>query len=74
MQDVKLQSYLTSALGGSEWSDSLPGHFTAGVRATGTRWICSWVGLRPIVEVLEEKKNLSVRKTKDNSAVVQPGA
>jgi len=31
MQGVNLHSYLTSALGGGEWSNSLPGNFAAGV-------------------------------------------
>jgi hypothetical protein len=56
MQDVKLHSYLPSALGGGEWSNSLPGHFAAGVWATGAHWLWSWVGLGPSVDVLEERK------------------
>jgi hypothetical protein len=46
--------FLTSVLDEGEWSASLPGCFTAGERATGTRWIGRWVG--PSVSVDVEEK------------------
>jgi hypothetical protein len=36
-------SVLTSALDGSEWSGSRPGHFTPGEKAAGNHWIGGWV-------------------------------
>jgi hypothetical protein len=44
--DVQLDAFLTSALDGDEWSASTPGRFTPRERASGTRWIGGWVGLR----------------------------
>jgi hypothetical protein len=35
---------LTSALDGSEWPASRPGHFTPRERAPGTQWLGGWVG------------------------------
>jgi hypothetical protein len=41
--DVQSQIFLTSALGGGEWSASHPGHFTPRERAPSTQWIRGWV-------------------------------
>jgi hypothetical protein len=54
--DVSIQVFLTSALVGSEWSASYPGHFTAAERAHGTHWIGGRVGPRTgLVEVMNRK-------------------
>jgi hypothetical protein len=42
--DVELPAFLTSALGGGEWSASHTGRLNPGVRALGTHWIGGWVG------------------------------
>jgi hypothetical protein len=44
--DVEIHVFFTSALVGSEWSDSLPGRFNPGERAPSTDWIGDWVGPR----------------------------
>jgi hypothetical protein len=41
--EVEFHAFLTSALGGSQWSASRPGRFTP-----GTRWIGGWVGPEPV--------------------------
>jgi hypothetical protein len=46
--------FLTSALDGGEWSDSLPSRFTPGERAPSTHWIGGWVGLRVGLEDVEK--------------------
>jgi hypothetical protein len=40
--------FLTSALNGGDWSDSLPGHFIPSEKASDTLYTGSWVG--PIEE------------------------
>jgi hypothetical protein len=37
--DVRIHVFLISALVGSEWSSSLPGHFTPKEKAPCTHWI-----------------------------------
>ena len=34
--EAELYLFVVSAVGGCEWSTSLPGHFTSGERASGT--------------------------------------
>jgi hypothetical protein len=38
--------FLTSALGGGEWSALCPGHFAPRERAPGTHCVGGWVGPR----------------------------
>jgi hypothetical protein len=49
--EVYLHSFLTSALGGGEWSVSRIGRFSSRERAPGTNWIGGWVGPKEIVVV-----------------------
>jgi hypothetical protein len=42
--EVQLQTFLTSALGGGEWSTSYPGLFTPRENTSGTHWTGGWVG------------------------------
>jgi hypothetical protein len=44
--DVWAHVFFTSALIGSEWSPSRPGHFIPGERSLGPQWIGRWVGPR----------------------------
>jgi len=37
--EVQLHTFLTSALGGGEWSVLHPGYFIPGERAPGTHWV-----------------------------------
>jgi hypothetical protein len=52
--DVYIHIFLTSALVGSEWSASRPGHFTPGKRAASTHWIKDWVGVRAGLDRLDD--------------------
>jgi hypothetical protein len=49
--DVQTHVFLTSALGGGEWSASRTCRFTPGERAPGTHWIGGWVGPRAGLDV-----------------------
>jgi hypothetical protein len=48
--------FLTSALGGGEWSTSHPGRFTPRERAPGTHWIGGWVGPRAVLDTAVKRK------------------
>jgi hypothetical protein len=50
--------FLTSAVGGGEWSASRPGRFTPGENAPGIHLIGSWLGLEACLEVVEKRKML----------------
>jgi hypothetical protein len=53
--EVWLHAFITSALGGGEWSASRP----SGMRALGTNWIGDWVG--PRADLVEEvKRKISI--------------
>jgi hypothetical protein len=53
---------LTSALDGSEWSASRPGHFTAKEIAPGTHWIGGWVGPGAVLDAVVKRKIPSPRR------------
>jgi hypothetical protein len=48
--------FLTSALGGGEWSDSRPGRFITGDGHPGTHWIGGWVGPRASLNSVSREK------------------
>jgi hypothetical protein len=54
--DVQIHIFLTSALGGGEWSASCPSRFTPRKRAPGTHWM-GWVdpraGLDDVKKILD---------------------
>jgi hypothetical protein len=50
--------FLTSALGGGEWSASRSCRFTPGERASGTHWLGGWVGPRAGLDNVEKRKFL----------------
>jgi hypothetical protein len=52
---VWLHAFLTSALGGREWSASRPGRFTPRERAPGTHWIGGWVAPRAVLGAVMRK-------------------
>jgi hypothetical protein len=52
--------FLTSALGGDEWSASRPGRFTPGERTHGTHWIGRWVNPRAGRVGVEKRKFLTL--------------
>jgi hypothetical protein len=43
-----------------EWSASLPSRLTSGERAHGTHWIGRWVGPRAVVDIMENRKFLTL--------------
>jgi len=47
---------LNVALSGGKWSASRSGHFTPYERATGTRWIGSWVEPIPRLDAVTKRK------------------
>jgi hypothetical protein len=56
--DVYIHIFLTSALGGGEWSASRTGHFTPGERAPYTHWVGGWVYTRACLDGVEKSKFL----------------
>jgi len=55
--EAQLHSFLTSALDGSQWSASRPGHFTPEIRASGTYWIGDWgEGPEACLDAVAERK------------------
>jgi hypothetical protein len=57
--EVSLLSFLTSALGGGEWSVSHPDRVTLGETIPGAHWIEEdWVGLRSGLDSVENKNSL----------------
>jgi hypothetical protein len=54
--EVQLYAFLTSVLGGGEWSASRPGRFTPKERTPDTHWIGGWVGPRAVLEVVVKWK------------------
>jgi hypothetical protein len=48
--------FLTSALGGDEWSVSRPYSFTSRDRASSTLWIGGWLGLRIATDTVKKRK------------------
>jgi hypothetical protein len=53
--DLQIHIFLTSALAGGEWSDSLPGRFTP-----GTHWIRSLVDPRGGLDDVEKREFLTL--------------
>jgi hypothetical protein len=54
--EVWCHAFLTSALGGCEWSALRPGCFTPGERAPGNSCIGGWVGPRAGLDAVEKRK------------------
>jgi hypothetical protein len=53
--------FLTSALGGGEWSASRPGRFITGERAPCTHCIGGWAGPRAGLDDVEKRKFLTLQ-------------
>jgi hypothetical protein len=58
--DVETHVFLTSAIGGGEWSASRPGRFTPGERDPGTHRIGGWVEPRVGMDDVEKRKFLTL--------------
>jgi hypothetical protein len=58
--DVKIHIFLTSALGGGEWSASRHCRFSPGERAPGTPLREGWVGPRAGLDDVEKRKFLTL--------------
>jgi hypothetical protein len=68
--EVKLHAFLTSALGGVEWSVSRPDSFTPRERAPGTHWIGGWVGSRTVLEAVVKRKIASPHR--ESNPILEP--
>jgi hypothetical protein len=62
--EVQLRVFLTSALDGGEWSDSLPSLFTSGEKAPATHWIGGRVVPRAGLDAVAKKKSYLCRESK----------
>jgi hypothetical protein len=61
--DVYIHIFLTSALVGGEWSNSLPGRFTPEESAPGTHCIGGWVGPRASLDDVEKILDPTLTRT-----------
>jgi hypothetical protein len=52
---VTAPPFLTSAIGGGEWSPSRTGCFTPGEIVPGTHWVGGWVGPRAGLDIVEKR-------------------
>jgi hypothetical protein len=67
--------FLTSALGGREWSASRPGRFTPRERDTDIHWIGGCVGRRPVLDAVVKRKIPNPRRESNpRTPIVQPVA
>jgi hypothetical protein len=67
-----VRAFLTSALGGCEWSDSRPGRIISGGKgAPDTHWIGGWVGPRADLDAVA-KKNPIIASAGNVTPVDQP--
>jgi hypothetical protein len=57
-----LHAFLTSALGGGEWSASRPGRFTPRERVPNTHWVGDWVGPKAILDTVVKRKIPNLRR------------
>jgi hypothetical protein len=53
---VKLSTFLTSALGGGEWSAARPGRFISGETVDSTHWIGGCVDPRAGLDAVARRK------------------
>jgi hypothetical protein len=71
--ELQLHAFLTSALGGGEWSDSRPGRFTPRERAPSSHWIGGWMGPRTVLGTVVKRSIPSPRlESKPRTPTVQP--
>jgi hypothetical protein len=54
--EVYLQAIIALEQDGGEWSASLSGHFTPGIRAPGSHWIRGWVDPRGGLDAVAKSK------------------
>jgi hypothetical protein len=72
--EIQLDTFLTSALDGGEWSASRPGRFTPKERACGTHWIGGSVDSRAVLDAVVKRKIPSPRRESNpRTPVVQKG-
>jgi hypothetical protein len=64
---VQINLFLTSALFGSEWSASRPGHFTLGQRVPCAHLIGGWIDPRIGLDDVEKEKSRPYRDSNSDS-------
>jgi hypothetical protein len=62
---------MTSALDGSEWSDSHPGSFIPRERTPDTHWIGGWVGSTADLDAVKRKIPSRLRESNPKTPIVQ---
>jgi hypothetical protein len=72
--DILIQVYFTSAVVGSEWSVSCPGHFTPTEINRVTHLIGGWVGPEISLDYMKRRKSYPYRVSNSDPSVVQPVA
>jgi hypothetical protein len=72
--DVETHVFFAPALLAGEWSASRPGRFILGKRAPRTHLIGAWMCPRAGLDVLEQRKFLTLPRLVFDLSVVQPVA
>jgi hypothetical protein len=70
--EVLLHAFLTSALDGSEWSDSRPGRFISREKASGTNCIGDFMDSRAVLDAVKKKVPIPRRESNPRTPIVQP--
>jgi hypothetical protein len=70
--NVLIQVFLTSAVVGSEWSASRPGHFTTAERNRVTHLTGGWVGPEIGLNDMERRKSYPYQDSSSDPSAVQP--
>jgi len=71
--EVQLQTFLTLAQDGGDWSASQPSCFTLGERSPSSHWIEDWEGPKASLEVVLKKKSFPAPAV-NQTMVIQPTA
>jgi hypothetical protein len=73
--EVKLHTFLTSALDGVQWLASCAGSFIPRERVPDTHWIGGWVGPRVVLDAVVKRKIPNPRRELNpRTPIVQPVA
>jgi hypothetical protein len=70
--EAHVHAFLTSALGGSEWSVSSSGRFTFEKGGSCTHSVGGWVGPRAGLDAMTKGKTLNLPGIEPRSSILQP--